>query len=458
VAAIVAAVAVVAAGGTYLGVRLSSGTGPPTSGLAAVWTAKSQAGNCPSGEDGLPWVTGGLAVACAGNGVLGAYRIGTGQVAWTWHTPKPPSDIGQAFPAIILMSANSDDGIGVFEYTYGQGIAGIVGLDLATGRQLWQLKPQGSAAANIWEGGGRFDILPNSGSALQVYSLATGAPQWSSASSGIPSAGCAIADTAITGPWIYAVTHCSGGADQLYQMSLQTGSVIARAALQDAACKQTSSSDDPTLWAEAGYVLSGCTDATNTNPEMPDIVVIPVGGVQQRALPWTWTGNSDFIENLSEALSPPAIAIGGSTLYIGQSLISNNVEGPVKTYDQIAAIDLNTARLRWYKTITIPGEDPNSVTYPVNVIGADPGGVLDVIENVSSNSNDSTGTTGMTLALLSAANGSISYGPGATYPAGLGNQPSFTLAGRTLLSFPRCPGGCSGTFPVTAYSIGSWPN
>jgi hypothetical protein len=69
----------------------------------------------------------------------------------------------------------------------------------------------------------------------------------------------------------------------------------------------------------------------------------------------------------------------------------------------------------------------------------------------------------MTLALLSASDGSISYGPGTSYPDGIDNQPSFTLAGSTLLSFPECPAAdCSAgagkfTGKVTAYSTGSWP-
>lgn len=470
VAAIVAAVVVVVAGGTYLGVRLGSGSGLPTSGLATMWARQSQVGDdsgCLPG--GRPWIADGLAVTCAGNGALAAYRFGTGRVAWTWHVPSAPRSLpGQAYPSVGPMSVSTDDGIGVFEYTYGQGIAGIVGLDIATGRQLWQMTPRGAAAAasdlNIWEGDGRFDLLPDSGGVLQVYDLATGAPEWSSASSNIAPAGCDVQDTTITGPWIYAVTYCSDRADQLYQMSLPTGSVIAKAPLQDAPCKAQSDSY-PTLWAIGGYVLSGCTSVPDSRP---DVVIIPAGGVQQRALPWTWIGNkgyasnNDFLNDLSDevsdAQSAPDIAIGGGTLYVGQSLLLSNNQDLY----QVAAIDLATARLRWYKTISIPGEAPNSVTYPVNVIGAGSSGVLDVIENVSSNSQFDTGTTGMTLALLSATDGNITYGPGTSYQAGLSNQPSFTLAGGVLLSFPACPlaNGCSGaraTGTVTAYGIGSWP-
>jgi PQQ-like domain len=437
-----------------------------------MWTRQAQVGSCPTGA----WVTKELAVACAGNGVIAAYQLGTGRVAWTWHAPQAPGSgltTGKVYPAIDQMSANTDNGIGVFDYTYGQGNAGIVGIDIATGRQLWELPPSVAAAlgSQFWESGGRFSSVmadrSGAGAALQVRSLATGALDWSSASRNIPSAGCDLRDNAITGSSVYAVTHCTGGADQLYQMSLQTGSVIAQAALHDGSCK--ASSDTPTLWATTGYVLSGCS---GTPALTPDVVIIPAGGVQQRALPWAFTGANDYILNLSEALSAPGIAISGSTLYIGQSLLlRNNNE-----VDQIAAINLTTARLRWYKTIywgeqstnrhsEIQGVDPNNALFPVNVIGASPKGVIDLIESVggSPGSGDDSGSTGMTLALLSASNGSISYGPGTTYPAGIDNQPSFTLAGGVLLSFPACPAGdCSAGAPkvtgtVTAYSTASWP-
>lgn len=476
--AIAAAVAVVAAGGTYLGVRLSSGTGPPTSGLATMWTRQAEVGSCPIASFGIPWVTGGLAVACAGNGEIAAYRLGTGDVAWTWRAPAKPAQpaSGQLYPSIGRLSANTDNGIGVFDYTYGQGNAGIVGVDIATGRQLWQLPP-GVATTDsnqFWEGDGRFEMVTSnvSGSAgaiaVQVRSLATGALDWSSASRDIPPAGCVLQDAVISGPWVYAVTHCSGSADQLYQMSLQNGSLIARAALLDTSCK--ASSDYPTLWAAAGYVLSGCSDAPTLTP---DVVIIPAGGVQQRALPWAYTGTNDYILNLSTALSPPGMAISGGTLYIGLNLLLRNND----EVDQIAAIDLTTARLRWYKTIyfgepstsnvhsLIQGENPNNALFPVSVIGATAKGVINLIESVGGppGSGDDKGTTGMTLALLSASDGSMSYGPGTSYPDGIDNQPLFTLAGSTLLSFPVCPAAdCSAgagkfTGPVTAYSTGSWP-
>ncbi len=477
-AAIVAAVVVVVAGGTYLGVRLSSGTGPPTSGLATMWTAHSLVGDSCSSA-GMPWIADGLAVACSGNGVLAGYGLRTGRVAWEWHTPKAPSSLlagpegqaGQAYPSILRLSASTDNGVGVFDYTYGSGPAGIDGIDIATGRQLWHLPPSVASAdgAQFWAGNGRFDVVTaardGAGGPLQVRNLATGALDWSSASKSIPAVGCDVEDAAITGPWIYAVTHCANGDDQLYQMALQNGSVLAQTGLQDGSC--VAASDYPTLWAADGYVLSGCTGAP-TAPATPDVIIIPAGGVQQRTLPWTSTGAHNYIENLSEGLSPPGMAISGSTLYIGQNLLLRNND----EVNQIAAIDLTTARLRWYKTIywgeqstnrhsEIQGEDPNNALFPVSVIGAGPNGVIDVIESVGGTGGDDIGTTGMTLALLSASDGSMSYGPGTTYPAGIDNQPSFTLAGNVLLSFPVCPtADCTGgkyTGTVTAYSTGSWP-
>lgn len=59
---------------------------------------------------------GGLAVTCSGAANVVAYRPGTGSIAWTWHGPKAPG-----IPDITSLSVGTDDGIGVVEYTYGEG-------------------------------------------------------------------------------------------------------------------------------------------------------------------------------------------------------------------------------------------------------------------------------------------------------------------------------------------------
>lgn len=99
---------------------------------------------------------------------------------------------------------------------------------------------------------------------------------------------------------------------------------------------------------------------------------------------------------------------------------------------------------------------------PLNVMGAGPGGVIDLIETGGGPSGGATGmgSTGMTLAIMSASNGSMSYGLGATYSDGGDSRlPSVTLAGKVLLSFAAaCSLGdtCSG-LADSAYSLGSWP-
>jgi hypothetical protein len=97
----------------------------------------------------------------------------------------------------------------------------------------------------------------------------------------------------------------------------------------------------------------------------------------------------------------------------------------------------------------------------VNLVGASPGGVLDVIENISSNATEMTGLSSVTLSVLSASDGAMTYGPGATYPGGINDQPVYWLDGRVLLSahgcaLAACPGN-SVTDTITAYDTGSWP-
>ena len=467
-----AAVVVVATGGMYLGVRSGSGPSLPTSGLATMWTQDT--GECSvasSGPGVLSWNADGLAVWCAGNGMLAAYRLSSGHVAWTWHTPVVNQPYQGSLASIYETSATTDDGIGVVGYEDSDGApAALAGLDIATGRQLWELSATAAQAISppgIWEGDGRFAAVISSGSssALQVHDLATGALVWSSSSRQIPAAGCNVSDDAISGPWIYAVTACSNGTDQLYQMSLQTGSVIAQAPLQDGSCN-LGPGGPPTLWAIGGYVVSGCTYANQGQLTRPDIVIIHAGGLLQRAL--TWRGNYRDLNELAvqpSQLGVMGMAIDGSTLYVGQD--TSNQEpldqgSGSQEVEEIAAIDLSTARLRWYKTISVLGGYPASTTFPVFVIGASSKGAFDVIENVWSLRSPNPDRNSTTLALVSAADGTVSYGPGATShwsPDGRG--PWFALDGNVLLSFGSCPtDGCpdgGNGVTVTAYSLGSWP-
>lgn len=467
------AVVVLAGGGTYLGLRLTSVVGPPTSGLRVMWTQDSA--ECPLASSGpvvLPWIADGLAVFCAGNGVLTADQLSTGRVAWTWRSPVINQPNPGTLASLSQTSETTDDGIGVVGYENGDGVPdALVGIDIATGRQLWRLSGTQSGdlpPPGIWEGLGRVAAVMVSGSsyALQVYDLATGALDWSSTSRQIPPAGCDVSGDAISGPWVYAVTSCLHGADQLYQMSLQTGSVIAQAQLQDAPCKAVSSS--PTLWAIGGYVLSGCDaaglGAGNGGPARPDVVIIRAGGVLQRAL--RWTGSSDDLSQLGIEPGQTAfegMAASGGTLYVGldtgsQTTGDHDVHQEV---EKVAAIDLSTASLSWFKAISVSGGESASTIYPVLVIGANRAGALDVLYQVSSGFSPDPDTTGITLAAVSAAGGTVSYGPGTTVQQTPdGRRPLVLLDGDVLLIFGACPtAGCPDNgngVTVAAYSVGSW--
>jgi hypothetical protein len=56
-------VALVVAGGAYLGVSLTSG-----STLDTLWTVRNLASGCSGTSDNVPWTTGNLAVTCSGHG------------------------------------------------------------------------------------------------------------------------------------------------------------------------------------------------------------------------------------------------------------------------------------------------------------------------------------------------------------------------------------------------------
>jgi hypothetical protein len=87
--------------------------------------------------------------------------------------------------------------------------------------------------------------------------------------------------------------------------------------------------------------------------------------------------------------------------------------------------------------------------------------VLDVIQNISSTATELTGSSSMTLSLLSASDGTMTYGPGATYGGGINDQPVYSLDGHVLLSMHGCAlAACPGNSvadTITAYDTGSWP-
>jgi hypothetical protein len=449
---ILAVVIALAGVGGGLGLWLGSGSGPPTSGLPVLWRHDRPVSDCLKSYDAVPWTADRLEVMCSGAASLVAFRPGPGTVAWKWTMPK-----SAGVPDIDSLSTSTDDGIGVIQYTYGiNGLAYLAGIDIRDGRELWSLPEAPAVGGAIWVGGGRFIVLNPVGrhslTGLAVYDIATGQPDWSTATRPVPSsAGCTIRDAAIVAPWIYAVAACGADrADRLYQMSLRDGAVLARAALKDRTCQ--AARDSPTVWAVPGYVLSGCDAAPSTGP---DVEVIPAGGTRQ--IPLSWAGHPRYLDYLSDDLYPPDMAVSGSSLYLGLSLLTPKNQD----VNLIAAIDLPAARVRWFKRVSIPGEAPGSVTYPVNLVGASPGGVLDVIENISSNATELTGLSSVTLSVLSASDGAMTYGPGATYPGGINDQPVYWLDGRVLLSahgcaLAACPGN-SVTDTITAYDTGSWP-
>lgn len=459
----VAAAAVVLGGGTYAAVRLASSNGLSTSGLTTLWTQQAPAVNCAGdagpGPSGL-LTAGGLAVGCFQNGSVGlylaAYQVQTGRVAWTWRAS--PGLVDNRTVAEAMLSDSADDGISVFYYdTLGNG-AFVIGLNVTNGRMLWRRPASIPGGDPILEGDGRVvlitDLAPGQAGHLQVYSLASGALDWSATARDIPPAGCSVEQDAIAGPWVYAVTKCSGQPDELYQMSLQTGAVIARAPLGSCQVKFSDDNHSTTLMAAGGYLLAGC-DADTSGAQ--DVVIVRAGGVRQVPMTSPYPLSNVYVRNLLD--DQVSDAVSGSTLYLGEDYAP---DGDPEAYG-IAAIDLGTARLRWYKSISVPGESPGDPTFfPLNVVGAGPGGVIDLIEMGGGPGGGATGmgSTGMTLAIMSASDGSMSYGPGATYSDGDDSQPpSVTLAGKVLLSFAAACGTfdtCRG-LTDSAYSLGSWP-
>lgn len=454
----VAIALVLVLGGTYLGLREFVWTGQPDSGLSAQWTDQRPAAGC----DSSPWISGGLVVQCSGSGIA-ALQVATGRVAWTWHPPKPHGVV-----TVDDLSIGTGSGIGVVLYTYGEGEQYLAGIQVATGRQLWTSAPEPDYEIPVWVSENRFIAGPGPGQpGLDVRDLATGKLDWSS--TGRVPAGCEVSDEAsavISGSWVYAMVTCTRGQpDQLYQMSLATGTVAGRAPLQDDAC--TSASGDPTLWAVPGYVLSGCSYAIG-QPAPTGVVpvVITTGTVRQRAV--SWSGNPPYANFLASDLNQQTAVTSGDSLYLVQDITKNDQD----SY-QAAAIDMKTARLLWDKTLAFPGVPAGDAVFPVNPLGADSQGLLDVIEAVGGGNGLSDGTV-MTLATLSAGSGQLSYGPGTTYDtyapesdsgigqAGLDDQPEYYLDGHVLLSVPQCGIECGdsrqyyGSF--IGYSTGSWPS
>ena len=442
--AVVVAAVVLAAGGTYLGLRLTSRTSPAATGLAMIWTTEMPSTDCPPALFDSSWIADGLVVTCSGDGGLTAYRVATGQVAWTW----PGSQSSSGTPTLDLMSVTTDDGIGVVGYGTNvdpPGLEHIVGIEVASGRVLWQLQLSLSevSADSVWVGGGRFAVVPggdsfsDSGTDVQVYSLSTGILDWSSASQHLPPAGCTVSDDdTITGQWVYAMTSCRGGADQIYQMSLQTGAVIAHAPLSGCV-------DSPTLRSVGGYVLAVCDPAKHAT----GAVIIPGGGLRQRVL--SWTGGADYLSTLGDDGSATGTAVSGDTLYIGYPIAGS--ERSNHDLYQIAATDVSTGRMRWVKTSSIPGSELLNGNASERVIGADSSGVLTASSVAGPNSNDYR-FSGISLTLMSPRDGTVTYGPGYTYSTALSSPPEFVRAGSILVAFPD---NLLGT--ITAYRIGSWP-
>ncbi|HEY3868691.1 MAG TPA: PQQ-binding-like beta-propeller repeat protein [Actinocrinis sp.] len=452
---LVVVVAALAVGGDYLAVRLSSGDGPPTGGLSSLWTDGHAGQGCGDlAAENTPWIAGGLAVACSGSG-LAAVHLGTGSVAWTWKPPPVPSGI----PAVLQLSTGAsgggvDDGVGVVEYTYGQGTKYVVGLRLSDGHVLWQLPMalQSSDTSALWVGGGRLALTvgPSDSSSgdIDVFDLATGAPAWSVAAASLAPSGCTAENATILGPSVYAVVFCNESTgptgDQLYRLSLQTGAVSEEAPLQDTSCQLADGG--PTIWAVPGYVLTACDSNGG-----PDMLIIPAGGVRQRSMQYTVKYADDSVQT---TIGPPDIVASGDSLYVDEDVnLPHDQE-----ITQIAAIDLATATVRWEQTVSMPDESSDSSSYPVNLLGADADGVFDLMENINGGEN----TARVTLAMLAASNGALSYGPGTVIDIGHGSQPTFMLAGHTLLAMPQCSEAiCTGAAafgPLTAYGTGSWPS
>lgn len=433
-----------------LAVRFGAERYPPVSGLSVLSDQQDTYSGCIAGIGSPDWETGSAAVMCRGRGIA-ALDLHTGGIRWRW---VPPTSAGSTGTTEYL-SAGTSNGIGVVDFTYGLGVNYLAGIDLATGRQLWQL-PDYWNQSYAWVSDGfvgyRFESdHDNSRNAdLVVGNLSTGTTVWSSGQKGLLPTGCAMRSATGSGKWVYLIATCSGS-DSLFQLDLSDGATAGRAPISADVCAANSF---PVMKSVPGYVLYSCQSASqrSSTPDPVPFMIVPSGGVTQHPV----AANPDDRFSVFDDASWNIAAWGG-TIYAAQST-PHQQNGHYTDSYQVFAVNAQTGALRWSRTLNVPGEDPGSVTYPVNILGANAHGLIDLIDNEPAYGD----ARGLTLAFLSADSGALSYGPGLRVELGNTERLNgvatdmYVLAGNLLFAVPTSASDTRGEGPYAIFGAGGW--
>lgn len=413
--------AALAAGALAAGISACS-SGPPTTGLTSGWTARQYSGG--AGNQGGTWIAYGTVVTGTDNRVT-ARSLRTGHTEWSWTAPAPPP--GGGGPASVFLTGMAD-GTGIVECQYPPGrsrMAGVpdyeVGIDLATGRTTWTRTTGGPGGPGYQVGDGvvaELDGGPQQAGYVTAVSLRTGKPEWSTKSDAALR-GCDFTGVALSGTDVYGAATCSG-ASVLYGLSARTGAVDSKVALHDQACAETLAAS--TLWAASGYLLLGCqAEETPRN----QVLVLRAGTSRQTTVAYT---------GLNAPLAYPSDA-----LYARPPFVFNGAELYLASEGSVSAINLASGRQLWQRGL------PGSAGATDSVIGANRKGVLTASES---------GSGSVSLAIMSAGSGAVSYGPGTkSGPCSGSGGCSLTLTGHTLIATPA-----DARNPITAYGTGAWPS
>jgi hypothetical protein len=434
-----------------LATRLGADRYPPVSGLSLLSDQQDTYSRCIPGDGAPDWDTGSVAVMCRGHGIA-AIDLHTGGIRWKWVPPTSDGSPGNT----EYLAAGTPNGIGVVDFTYGMGVNYLAGIDLATGRQLWQL-PDYWDETDAWVSAGfvgyRFEAVHDTSRNvdLVVGSLSTGTTVWSTGQKGLLPAGCTTRSATGSGNWVYLIAAC-GDSDSLFQLDLSDGATVGRAPISADVCAANSF---PVMKSVPGYVLYSCQSASqgSTTPDPVPFMIVPSGGVAQH--PVAENPDDQFLAFDSVSWN---IAAWGETIYAEQGT-QHQQNGHYTDSYQVIAVNAQTGALRWSRTVNVPGEDPGSVTYPVNFLGADAHGLIDLIDNDPAYGD----VQGLTLAFLSADSGALSYGPGLRVQlenteslTGVGTD-MYVLAGNLLFAVPTSVSDSRGEGPYAIFGTGGWP-
>lgn len=407
--------------------------GPSGTGMTRLWTVSQPNGSASAGV----WLDGGTLVTGTDSG-LTARSVRTGRTEWTWVPPAAPA--GDYWT--ITMYGTSISGTGVIDYSYesesgsGTGPLWQSGIDLADGHALWTVSLSGSLDVlplGFLTGGGVVASLDEVGNSNQAYvaaaSLATGKPAWSTVSEKRLE-DCFFTGLAFSSATAYALATCGDSpAVILYGLSARTGAVESETAIGDQDC-EANALGAPTLWAVSGWLLVGCPGGLAVGRQQ--MVLIRAGSSRQTVVNYPAAGSA-FEYPWEHADGPPPYYVAGNVLYIAGNDDKYNLA--------VTAVSLATGKVLWQ-------EEP-----PGYLVGAVGSGALIVIKPSDNSDYPPTGMT-LSTALMSAASGTVSYGPGTAFNVPNPDDYALYLIGNTVVASAA---GTQDTPTIVAYSTGSWP-